>query len=440
MRRRMLAAILSITVLGVLLFGVPLTLLVDRLVEDDATLRVERQAVLTARNVPGDFHTSGDPVELPAAVDGVTMALYDATGTLVSGDGPQRADAPVQRALANEIATTESHGAIVVAIPVTADETVVGAIRAGRSTSHSDGRTLRIDFVIGALGCAVIGIGAIVAYVVAGRLARPVRQLRDAAVKLGDGDFTITISPSRIPELDDAAAALEVTARRLDAILSRERSFGADASHQLRTPLAGLRAGIETELAFPREDRDQILHESLDDIGRLETTIDELLTISRTPAEQTSSCSLSSVQGELIDSWHGRFASEGRRLAIADATGVPRLRANGPLLRHALDILLDNALVHGRGEARLWHTVNAESVTISISDEGPGPAAIPAHGQTDPGTGAGIDPLHGHGLPLARRLAQSMPGRLSIVRTGPVARIDIVVGVVPEVDRSTANT
>lgn len=70
--------------------------MVDRLLEEDATLLIERQAVLAAREVPADFSTSADPVELPTGTNGVSLAFYDRTGKLVSGDGPARADESVR--------------------------------------------------------------------------------------------------------------------------------------------------------------------------------------------------------------------------------------------------------------------------------------------------------------------------------------------------------
>ena len=99
------------------------------------------------------------------------------------------------------------------------------------------------------------------------------RRLRDAAVDLGDGDFTIDVPRSGVPELDQAGQAMTATARRLDDLVSRERAFSADASHQLRTPIAGLRAAIQTELAFPRPDRTEVLREAISDIDRLERTM-----------------------------------------------------------------------------------------------------------------------------------------------------------------------
>lgn len=430
MRRRILVAILSITGVAVLLFGVPLALVVDRLVEEDATLRIERQTVLAAREVPTVLGNPADPIELPKGTDGVTLALYGPDGALVAGIGPSTADETVRRALANQIATAETSGAIVVAIPVTANETVIGVIRGQQSTSTSDSRTLRIIALVAGLAVVVIGLGAAIAFVVAGRLARPVRRLRDAAVQLGNGDFTVEVSHSRVPEIDEAAEALALTARRLDDLVGRERAFSADASHQLRTPLAGLRAGIETEIAFPRSDPTEILTEALDDIGRLERTITELLTIARIPNFDASTCSLVEVQTDLVQNWHGRFAAVGRRLTIEDATSAPAIAGNGAILRHAIDVLLDNALVHGAGETRISHTVGPESVTITVTDEGPGLAASDRV-DIDVPVGAGADDPsspHGLGLPLAYRLISAMPGRLSIVHAGRRPRIDIVVG------------
>ena len=127
--------------------------------------------------------------------------------------------------------------------------------------------------MLAALAVGVLMIGAAIGYVLAGRLARPVRRLRDAAVDLGDGDFTIDVPRSGVPELDQAGQAMTATARRLDDLVSRERAFSADASHQLRTPIAGLRAAIQTELAFPRPDRTEVLREAISDIDRLERTM-----------------------------------------------------------------------------------------------------------------------------------------------------------------------
>lgn len=424
MRRRILAAILSVTTVAVVLFGVPLAIVVQRFVDDDAALRVERAAVLASRQVPADFATSNDPVELPTNSDGIVLALYDNTGALIAGSGPAVADAATTEALGNRIADVELSSARVVAVPVAADERVIGVIRAEQSTAASDSRTRRIVALLAALAVGVLVIGAAIGYVLAGRLARPVRRLRDAAVDLGDGDFTIDVPRSSVPELDQAGQALNVTARRLDDLVSRERSFSTDASHQLRTPIAGLRAAIETELAFPRADHTEVLHEALSDIDRLERTITELLTIARTSEIATAPLVLAEVFAEIEENWRGRFTHADRPLTIAAARYAPMVRGSAAVLRHALDVLVDNALRHGAGEVRVDHTVTETTVTISVTDEGPGFSTAttqdepPSHHDTS---------LHGLGLPLARRLVEALPGRLTITRDAPHPQIDIVL-------------
>ncbi len=426
MRCRILIAILSVTTITVVLFGVPLALVARRFVDESATLRIERQAVLASRTIPDGFATSTDPVELPVSNDGITFALYDSSGRLISGNGPSTADATTTQALHNHVTDTRLDGTRIVAVPIAANEQVVGAIRAEQSTAASAARSRRITALLGLLAFGVIVIGAAIGYLVAGRLARPVRRLRDAAVQLGEGDFTVAVQPNGVPELDQAGEAMMATARRLDDLVARERSFSADASHQLRTPLAGLRAAIETELQFPRPDRSEVLHDALEDIERLETTITELLTIARAPSNSPGTISLNEVLATVNATWHGRLAALGRPLIITDAHDCPPLRGNNTTLRHALDVLIDNACQHGAGDVRVDHSIADDVVTITISDDGRGFINDPTSARSDL-SGGEAGQIHGHGLPLARRLVEAMPGRLTINNTGNHSTIDIVL-------------
>ena len=105
------------------------------------------------------------------------------------------------------------------------------------------------------------------------------------------------------------------------------------------------------------------------------------------------------------------------------------MKGSSAALRHALDVLLDNALRHGAGEVRVEHTVADDTVTIAVTDDG--------EGFTTPAPAADVDvdvdvldvgtSLHGLGLPLARRLIEAMPGRLTIARAAPHPRIEIVL-------------
>lgn len=424
MRRRVLAAILLVTTLAVVLFGTPLAIVASRLLNNDATIRVERAAVLATRDVPADFASSGDPVELPATSEGVVFGLYDPSGVLRAGDGPAVADAVTLRALGNQVTDTEVGETRVVAVPVTADERVVGAVRAEQSTATGDARTRRTLGWLLVLAAGVLTVAAVAGWAVASRLVRPVLLLRDAAVRLGDGDFAVDVPASGVAELDEASGALAATADRLDDLITRERRFTADVSHQLRTPLAGLRAGIETELAFPRADPSLALEEALGDVDRLDETITELLAFARSSPSIGSEFHVSDVLGGVEEGWRRRFDRAGRPLRITSSRFVPAVRGSAAALRHVLDVLLANALEHGDGAATIGVRVTDESVVLSVTDEGPGFAEAPflTHAaEPDEERSRRL------GLSLARRLVESMPGRIVVTRLRPHPQIDVVL-------------
>ncbi|MCU1356485.1 MAG: hypothetical protein JWM89_1903 [Acidimicrobiales bacterium] len=431
MRRRVTAGILAVAVLAVVLFGLPLVVVVQRFVDEQAALRLERRAVLASRQVPSDFASSADPVELPAGA-GIALALYDARGNRVTGAGPRRADAAVKGALENQVRQVEHGETRVAAIPVLDHETVIGVVRASEPTTVADRRAQRATLLLAALGLGVIVVGAAVARVVAGRLVRPVRQLRDHAVQLGDGNFGIETRPTGIAEVDDAGAALAATARQLDDLLQRERAFSADASHQLRTPLAALRSNIETELRFPRPDPTIVLDEALEDIARLDATIDQLLDLARTSSVEPARIELGPMLDALRRDWNGVLARSGRPLVVIGPANVWVLGRAEPLLRQALDALMDNAVRHGQGEVRVSVRLTGDSATVRITDHGPGFAPSADQPEADAGAVGEAEP-HGFGLPLARRLVGANHGRLVIVDRGPQPTIDIVLRRAPVV-------
>ena len=256
MRRRITAAIVTVAALAVALFGIPLAVAIHHLYLTDARTKLEREATLAARDVPPDFATSADPIDLPTNTKGVGLGLYDATGALISGRGPARADRAVQEALLNVIRDRQSGDALVAAVPVAVEERVVAVIRAETSIRPAEHRAHLAWALMAAVGALIVGLASAVAALQANRLTRPVRRVRDSAIRLGHGDFTITVPRAGVAELDDLADALTSTARRLGQAMEREQAFSTHTSHQLRTPLAGLRLAVETELDDPRPARE----------------------------------------------------------------------------------------------------------------------------------------------------------------------------------------
>ena len=413
------------TAVAILLFALPLAIVVRQLVDEDAALRVEREAVLAARAVPADFAASPDPVELRENSDGITLGLYSADGLLITGTGPDQVEATLRVALDNRVIDTENPGSRVVAVPVAADEKVVGLIRAEQSSSASERRSRNILALLGGIAIGVLGIGAVIGSLLAGRLARPVRKLRDAAVELGHGNFAVEAPASGVPELDQAAEALAATGSRLEDLVTRERSFTDDASHQLRTPVAGLKASIETELRFPREERELVLREALEDVERLELTITELLSVARETRLPMATVEVGDVLAEVLPVWRSRLSDAGRSLSLRGAGEVPPVEGNATMLKHVLDVLLDNALRHGAGTVQVVVSHHAEGVKVSVADEGPGFTPESGFGQHAPVTPPAWP--HGLGLRLAKRYAEAMGGMLIVARSHAASQVEIVL-------------
>lgn len=422
MRRRILTAILSVTVAAVVLFAIPLAVVLRQVVNEDAALRVERQAVLAARQVPADFVTGNDPVELPGTTDGVSLGLYGPDGALITGNGPPTVEPELRKALSNQVVDTDAPGRRVVVVPVAADEQVVGLIRAEQSTTASESRWLRLLGFLAGVALVVLLLGTVIGSVLAGRLARPVRRLRNATVELGRGNFSVDIPRTQIPEIDEAADALVSTGHTLDDLVSRERAFSADASHQLRTPAAGMRTAVETELQFPRADSSLVLREVLEDLDRLETTITELLAVARTPRSSDSAVQITSVIDTAHGTWAPRLVGDGRAITVDIPAELPAVWANESMLRHVFDVLLDNAWRHGAGTVAITAAAGGPHVTVSILDEGTGAPERPTSGPPP-----ALDRTHGHGLPLAERYVTAMQGRLVINLNGPPTRVDVVL-------------
>ena len=357
------------------------------------------------------------PPEPPAV-----MALYDPTGTLVTGNGPATADPQTTSALAGEIADTRDRGGVTVAVPITSGETTVGAIRIETPASATNTKVYRAWGLMAGLALIVLTITAVAAWFLARRLSRPVQHLTHSLDLLGAGSADLAIEPSGVAEIDEAQNALAATAEHLDEVLARERAFSAEASHQLRTPIASLRLAIETELANPRPDPAVALHEALVDIDRLDATTTALLALARPTIGPRSNIEINRLATAATTRWTGRFGSDSRPLRLTRTKEPAHVVAREAAVDQALDVLLDNALIHGHGETTVTVQTVSGGVTISVQTEGPPITSPDAIWQTPEGSDRPRI-----GLPLARRLIESEGGRLILTNPNNQPSFEILL-------------
>jgi signal transduction histidine kinase len=205
---------------------------------------------------------------------------------------------------------------------------------------------------------------------------------------------------------------------RIDELLRRERSFSSQVSHQLRTPVAAMRVAIEAELEAPRPDQATVLRESVGQLDRLESTITSLLALARDLERAPVDCDVDALVSARASEWAAAAHLAGRPLTVSATVGSAVVDADA--IGHIVDVLLDNALRHGRGPVTVAAVRRNGRVILDVADAGPTPTATDAFAER------GADSTHGIGLRLARSLAESSRGTLSLL-DGPTTTFRLSV-------------
>lgn len=414
MRRRILVAIIGVTVVATSLLTVPLAVITAHRENDDAIRELQRAAERTTAGLSIKPGRDGEDIELPKVRSDLRVAVYDPHGARVAGRGPKAADEVTSRA--KRIAESGVIGdERVLADPVLINEEKVAVVRVAEPAAEATQRVRRAVLVLVVFDLIAIGVAAAVGSLVAARLARPVRRLRDDAVRLGEGDFAVNPLDSGIREIDETSVALSETAGRLEEMLARERAFSANASHQLRTPLAALRLSVETELMDPRPDTERVLDEALTQIDRLEETVTTLLAVARDRPPQRDRLDVGRLVLKIHNRWDPAFASSARTLRCR-REGTDDVHVSLAVLDQILDVLVSNAVEHGTGNVTVTlRASGAGGLVVEVTDAGSidrDPSGLFV--RRDPDASG-----HGVGLSLARSLAEAEGGRLVLASGSP---------------------
>ncbi len=419
---RMRAGVTRVAVVAVsvalVLFAVPLAVLTRSLLIERERAELEVTA-RTAILAVGPGFAAGDPLELPAADPAHTVGVYDTGGALRAGGGPHQADPLVTQALTGVTASGEGAADLVVAVPVVTGEQVTAVVRAAEPAAEV-WRQVALGWTLLATAAGfALAVAVVVARRAARRLTRPLELLSAVSQQIAEGDLSARAPASRIREIDQVGTTHNAMVERLAAAIERERHFNADASHQLRTPLAGLQLELEAALANEGTATAPVLAATLGEVRRLQAVVDDVLTMARNdPHERSRRVDrppISTVLAQVEHRWHGPLARDGRRLESVleqahESTPVP-----GRVVEHILDVLLDNAHVHGRGAVTVTVRDAAGALAVAVTDEGHMPEQL-----LDPferGASAAGGP--GIGLALARTMATTVHGRLLLTAADP---------------------
>jgi signal transduction histidine kinase len=293
------------------------------------------------------------------------------------------------------------------------------------SETEADTAVATIDRVFGwSLPLAVPFVGMI-AWLVTGRALRPVEAIR---AKMADISAHALDQRVPVPASGDAITRLAQTTNqtldRLEHAHHRQQHFVADASHELRTPLASLRNSLEIALAYPeRTDWPATVSAALADVRRLQRLADDLLLLAsagQAPPRPGETADLADIVEEQVA--ERAYFADDEPVFTAETTRPALVCENETRLARIVRNLLDNASRHARAEVKATVAVEGDSVTLTVTDDGPG---IPAADQerifdrfvrlddarTRADGGAGL------GLTIVRDLATDLGGTVHVADT-----------------------
>jgi two-component system osmolarity sensor histidine kinase EnvZ len=272
-------------------------------------------------------------------------------------------------------------------------------------------------------GVLILFLSLAGAFLIVARINRPLRELTRAAAAIGRGQTLPPVAetgPAEIRTLSRAFNQMTTDLQRADA----DRALLlAGVSHDLRTPLARIRLGVE----MLSGEADASLREGMvQDVEDIDAVINQFLDFARVTGEQSTVSELD--VNELVDAVLERYRRQGKRVT-AELGEVPPLKAQALAIQRLLTNLIDNALRHGGDEVEVTTSLADGRVRLAVLDRGPGIPPADAERMLQPftrlnearstaGSGLGlaivdrIAKMHGGGVTLLARSGGGLEARV----------------------------
>ncbi|GIF22915.1 signal transduction histidine kinase [Actinoplanes tereljensis] len=305
---------------------------------------------------------------------------------------------------------------------------VVATVYALASPLPAQNAVARVDqWLIPGVPAAALFV-AVCAWLVAGRALRPVERMRAELARITAADMSSRVpQPRTDDEIARLAETMNATLDRLADAAERQRRFVADAAHELRSPLAGLRNTVEVALEHG-EAADLTAVKATTD--RLQHLTDDLLLLARlerTAPPTGKPVDLAAIAEELVGERHYRTPPDERFTVVAPEPAL--VTGREPELARLLENLLDNAARYARDRVTVTVTKpEPDLVRIEVHDDGPGIPAADRERVFERFTRLDEARDRGHGgaglgLAIARDIAVRHGGSLSVADSDGGARL-----------------
>ncbi len=360
---------------------------------------------------------------------GARVVIVNAAGTaVVTSDDDQSAVGAdygsrpeIGRALEGAVASgrrfsdTLQTQLLYVTVPVLSGGDVLGAVRLTYPESVVSAAVNDQLRRLAIVALTTVLLAGVVAYVLSLSVTRRLDALRSATEALADGDLTSRADEDLgAPQIRSLSRSFNQMAARLDTLLTQQRTFAADASHQLRTPLTALRLRLERArelMAIDPVGAEERLAAAEVEAERLATLVDGLLLLSRLDARavERTVVDLAVVARGRVEDWRPLANELGLTLTIDAPVAAPVL-AVPTAVEQITDNYLDNAMSASSSGGSIHVTVVPvdSSVAIVVTDEGAGLSEEDCRKAFDRFWRAESDSAgNGLGLAIVARLAEA---------------------------------
>ncbi len=225
---------------------------------------------------------------------------------------------------------------------------------------------------------ALMGVAtALALYPVVRRLTKRLEGLQQGVQHWGDGDLSVRVPESGDDEVADLSRRFNAAAERIQSLMGAQKSLLANASHELRSPLARIRMGLEL-MDTPGANeavRERTRNETLRNMAELDQLIDEILLASRLDARDADMGTVEAV--DLVGLCAEECARVGARLDVPAGLASLEVQGVAKLLRRMVRNLLENAVRYGApagdDEAVVLSLAGEDGVLrLRVRDRGPG--------------------------------------------------------------------
>ncbi|MEA2147036.1 MAG: hypothetical protein QOG59_2623 [Solirubrobacteraceae bacterium] len=433
----MLAALAYVLLLALIALGVPLALSLRARVAAEVKTQAQAQADLVAATA-ADLLAPSDRPDLQTLAQTASRSvrgrvlIVSATGqVLVDSGGPGAVGTSydsrpeIQAALrghqlqVQRASKTLGQSILATAVPIVRNGRTVGAVRITEGMAAVGSAIRRAEFGLALIGLIVLALGLFAGAVIAAHVARPIKRMEQVARRVAQGDLGARVEVEGSREQRSLAASFNEMTTRIAALLGAQRQFVADASHQLRTPLTGLRLRLEEAKALTTSQAgDAELDAAIGELDRLTHTINELLAHSRAGEREVegSAVDLGDAARAALERWRGPAGLRGGLITLHQESGRAHVWSARPDVDRALDVLIENAINYSAAHPAVQ--VNCAPGRIEVRDRGAGVGAGEGEAvfnRFHRGRAGLAGPAgSGLGLPIARELMRSWGGDVTL--------------------------